>query len=82
MLLPLLLEDGPDAVQGAVELVLVLEAEIQLPILQRIHHISNLLDVFMPGPQYGGHRHDDRNDDNKQYDLIYFHFSGPRSGRG
>lgn len=48
--LPLLLEDGPDAVQRAVELVHVLETEVEFTVLQRIHHIGDFLDVLVPGP--------------------------------
>ena len=67
--LPLLLEDGPDAVQRAVELVLVLEAEVQFPVLQRIHHVRDLLDVLPAHVHRSDHRCDDRNEDNEQYDL-------------
>ena len=71
--LPLLLEDGPDAVQRTVELIPVLETEVQLPILQRIHHIRHLLNILPAGMERCQHRRDDRDDDDKQYDMPQFH---------
>ena len=73
VLLPLLLEDGPDVVQRAVELVLLLEAEVQFSVLQRIHHIPHLLNVAPAHMDGGDDRRDDRDDDDKQYDLPKCH---------
>ncbi|MCR5070733.1 MAG: hypothetical protein K6A62_02245 [Bacteroidales bacterium] len=48
VLLALHLEDSPDAVQRPVELVTLLEAEVQLAVLQRVHHVRHLLDILPP----------------------------------
>ena len=63
MRLTLLLENGTDTVEGAVELVLVLETEIQFAILQRVHHIGYLLDVLPSGSDRSNHRRNNGDDD-------------------
>ena len=67
--LALLLEDGPDAVKRAVELVLVLETEIQFTVLKGIHHIGNLLYVLPSGTDCGNHRRNDCGNDGCSKDM-------------
>ena len=58
--LALLLEDGTDAVEGAVEPVCVPETEIEFPVLQCIHHVGHLFYVLTARTDGGDHRHDNR----------------------
>ena len=46
--LALLLEDGADTVQRAVEFVFLLESEVQFAILQCIHHICTRTTQVLP----------------------------------
>ena len=67
--LTLLFEDGADAVERPVETVFVLEAEVQLPVLQRVHHVCYLLDVLLARPDSGNHRHHNGNDNSDSDDM-------------
>ena len=71
--LTLLLEDGADAVQGAVEPAFILEAEIEFPVFQSIHHVVHLFDVLAAGMHGSGCRRDDGDCENQRYDLIQRH---------
>ena len=65
MLLALTLENGPDAVEGAIEFVGILEPEVQFPVLQRIHHVRHFPDRPLAGSYYRYHRCYSGDDDAK-----------------